>query len=137
MNIFKLNDSAQRIALGLALGVFCGILPGTGPLAALFLAFLFRVNKLSALIGSILTNTWLSFVTFIFALKIGSLVFGLTWTKLYQDWLMLFKKLSLARMLEFSFFQVALPVIVGYLVVAILAGVAVYLLSLLIIKIYK
>ena len=38
--LFKINDSAQKIALGVGLGVFSGLMPGTGPAAALFLAFI-------------------------------------------------------------------------------------------------
>ena len=36
--LFKINDSAKKVALGVALGVFTGFFPGTGPAAALFLA---------------------------------------------------------------------------------------------------
>ena len=71
-----IKDSPQKIALGFGLGVFCGILPGTGPMASVVLAFVFRVNKVAALAGSLLTNTWLSLVTFVLAVKIGSMVTG-------------------------------------------------------------
>ena len=63
--LFKINDSAEKIALGVGLEVFSGLMPGTGPTAALFLAFIFRANRAAALLGSMLTNTWLSVVTFI------------------------------------------------------------------------
>ena len=62
--LFNINDTPHKIALGLGLGVFAGILPGTGPIAAIFLALAFRANRASALLGSLLTNTWLSLVTF-------------------------------------------------------------------------
>jgi uncharacterized protein (DUF2062 family) len=85
IKLFKINDSPQRIALGLGLGVFLGIIPGTGPLAALFLALLFRVNRASALLGSLLTNTWLSIVTFLLAIKVGSFIMRLNWQSVYAD----------------------------------------------------
>ncbi|MCG2713658.1 MAG: DUF2062 domain-containing protein [Candidatus Omnitrophica bacterium] len=61
--LFKINDSAGKIALGVGLGVFAGLLPGTGPAAALLLALVFRANRAAALLGSLITNTWLSVVT--------------------------------------------------------------------------
>lgn len=41
LKLFQINDTPQRIALGVGLGVFTGIIPGAGPIAALFLAMLF------------------------------------------------------------------------------------------------
>ena len=84
--LFKINDSPQKIALGLGLGVFAGILPGTGPLAALFLAFIFRANRASALLGSLATNTWISFVTFVLAIKIGSAILEVSWLDVQAGW---------------------------------------------------
>src|SRR5690349_15972540 len=83
--LIKINDSPQKIAAGFGLGVFCGILPGTGPAASVVLAFFFRVNKVAAFIGGLLTNTWLSIVTFVLAVKIGSVVMGLDWQAVYAQ----------------------------------------------------
>ena len=80
----KIDDSPQKIALGFGLGVFCGILPGTGPVAAVALAFVFRVNKIAAFAGGLLTNTWLSVVTFILAVRLGSAVSGADWNEVYS-----------------------------------------------------
>jgi uncharacterized protein (DUF2062 family) len=118
IKLFKINDSPQRIALGLGLGVFAGIIPGTGPVAALFLAFIFRVNPASALLGSLLTNTWLSFVTFILAIKVGSAIMHLDWQVVRQGWILL-------------------PVILGYFIVSFSLGILVYLVTLIILKICR
>ncbi len=118
IKLFKINDSPQRIALGLGLGVFAGIIPGTGPVAALFLAFIFRVNRASALLGSLLTNTWLSFVTFILAIKVGSAIMHLDWQVVRQGWILF-------------------PVILGYFIVSFSLGILVYLVTLIILKICR
>ena len=47
--LFSINDTPNKISLGLGLGVFAGILPGTGPIAAVFLALVFRANRASGL----------------------------------------------------------------------------------------
>lgn len=115
VKLFRINDTPQRIALGLGLGVFLGILPGSGPLAALFLAFLLRVNRAAALLGSLLTNTWLSIATFLLSVKLGSAIMNLRWQEVYQK-------------------KIILPVIVGYFLVAFGLGLAVYLITLIILK---
>jgi uncharacterized protein (DUF2062 family) len=130
--LFKINDSPQKIALGLGIGVFTGIFPGTGPLAALFLALLLRVNRASALIGSLLTNTWLSFVTFLLAIKLGSGLFGIGWQQLHQDWSSFLKGFNWLALFQLSILKVILPVITGYLLIAFCLGLIVYLVALLV-----
>jgi uncharacterized protein (DUF2062 family) len=132
--LFKINDSAQKIALGVGLGVFAGLMPGTGPAAALFLAFVFRANRAAALLGGILTNTWLSVVTFILAIKIGSIVLSRHWQEVYQKTQNLFRDFRWDSFLKFSFLDVALPVIIGYLIIGLLLGLVSYLAVFLIIR---
>lgn len=119
--LFKINDTPNKIALGLGLGVASGMFPGTGPLAALFLAVLFKVNRASALLGSLITNTWLSFVTFLLALRLGSAIFGVDWE-------------ALKNQSKASFFNILMPLLVGYILIALLLGLFVYLVSLILIR---
>jgi uncharacterized protein (DUF2062 family) len=102
----------------MGLGVFTGILPGTGPLAALFLAFIFRANRASALLGSIATNTWFSFFTLVLAFKIG---------------FVLIKPASLKT----TILRTILPPLAGYLVIALCAGLLTYLITLILVVIAK
>lgn len=137
IKLIVVNDSPQKIALGLGLGVFSGIFPGTGPAAALFLSILFRVNRASALLGSLFTNTWLSFVTFLLAAKTGYFIFGINAGQTYQDWLSLLRGLNLSNLLKLSILRVIFPLIFGYLVVAFSLGLIVYLTTLIIISISR
>jgi hypothetical protein len=130
IKLFKINDSPQRIALGLGLGVFSGIFPGTGPIASLFLAFLFRANRASALIGSLLTNTWLSVLIFILSVKAGSVIFGIRWQQLRQDWNYLLINFNWRNLFKLSALKVILPVFIGYFVIALAIGLLVYLITL-------
>jgi len=131
--LFLINDTPQKIALGLGLGVFAGVLPGAGPMAALFLAFILRVNRASALIGCLLTNTWLSFVTFILAIKAGSVILGISWHDVHQDWNYFLREFNWLHLFKLSVLKVILPVIVGYLVIAFCLGFLAYLVTLIII----
>jgi uncharacterized protein (DUF2062 family) len=131
---FLINDTAHKIALGLGLGVVAGIMPGMGPLASLFLALIFRANRAAAILASLLTNTWLTIITFLLSIKVGSAIMKMNWKDVYEEsWLFLknFKWLSLFKE---SIFKVALPLFTGYLVVSLSLGLIVYLAALVIIK---
>jgi len=132
--LFFIDDSAQKIALGVGIGVFSGLLPGTGPAAALFLAFVFRANRAAALFGSILTNTWLSLVTFILAIKVGSVILKLHWQAVYQKAQGLVYDFHWAKFFKLSFLEVLLPVMIGYLAIGLFLGIISYLITFLIIR---
>ena len=132
--LFKINDSAQKISLGVGLGVFAGLFPGTGPAAALFLAFIFRANRAAALLGGLLTNTWLSVVTFVLAIKAGSVILKMNWRLVQEQALSLFKNFSWSAFFKLSFSEVLLPLIIGYLVIGLVLGALSYWLTLLIIR---
>jgi uncharacterized protein len=134
--LFLINDSSQNIALGLSLGVFCGLLPGTGPLAALFLAIIFRANRAAALLGSALTNTWLSLVTFILAIKLGSVILKAHWQPVYQKAQGIIHDFHWVKFFKLSATEVLLPVITGYIIIGLFLGIISYFLTLLIIARY-
>ena len=130
----RLLDSKIAIALGVGLGVFSGLMPGTGPAAALFLAFIFRANRAAALLGSILTNTWLSVVTFILAVKAGSMVLGRHWQEVYQKAQSLIRDFHWVSFFKLSLLDVVFPLVIGYLIIGLFLGLLSYLVVLMIIK---
>ena len=134
LKLIRINGTPQKIALGLSLGVFTGILPGTGPFAALLLAMLLRVNRSAALLGSIITNTWLSFVTFILAIKIGSFVFSTNWRDLKLEWHAFLKGFTLKGLFNISVIKFILPVLTGYLIISLALGIITYLVTLIVLK---
>ncbi|HNX91622.1 MAG TPA: DUF2062 domain-containing protein [Candidatus Omnitrophota bacterium] len=120
--LIGINDTPQKIAIGFGLGVFTGNLPGAGPVAAVVLASIVRVNPISALAGSLLTNTWISFITFIFAVKTGAFIMGGDWRFVRSEWLDLVKDFSWTQLFEPSKYVFLLPVAVGYLVISVFMG---------------
>jgi uncharacterized protein len=137
LKLFRINDSPQRIAIGLGLGVFAGVLPGTGPLAALFLAFIFRVNRAAALLGSVLTNTWLSIPVFLLALKAGALLTGIRYQDIRQQWDVLIKDFRWEQLLNLSVYKVIGPILAGYLTVSLSIGAVTYLAALIVVTNFK
>ncbi|MDD4183270.1 MAG: DUF2062 domain-containing protein [Candidatus Omnitrophica bacterium] len=137
IKLVRTNDTPQKAALGFGIGVFTGILPGTGPIAAVFLASLARVNRATALLGSLVTNTWLSFITFLISVKIGSGIIGESWQDIKEKWSLLFKHFSFAGLFKASVLKTILPVMLGYLVVAICCGLVSYAVLILILNLRK
>ena len=132
--ILRINDSSQKIALGFGLGVLSGIFPGTGPLVAVFLSLIFRANYFSALLGSVLTNTWLSVVTFLLAIKVGAAIMGVNWLDARKEWSYFLHHFQWANLLKLSVLKLILPVFLGYLVIACVAGSFSYLIVLSILR---
>jgi hypothetical protein len=130
IKLFRIDDTPQKIALGFGLGVFLGVFPGTGLLASLVLAWFLRLNRAAALLGSLLTNTWFSFLAFILAVKTGSVVMGVDWQKVYQESISLLKGFNWLNLFKLSILKVILPVIIGYLVIGLCLGFLAYLVTL-------
>jgi uncharacterized protein len=132
--IFKIDDTPQKIALGLSIGIFTGVLPGAGPIAALFLAYLLRANRAAALFASLLTNTWVSIVVFVFALHIGANLFDVTWKIAREEWNYFLKTLHWSGLFKVSFFKAILPTLIGYLIIAVVLAALTYFIMLLLLK---
>lgn len=137
LKLFRINDSPQRIAIGLGLGVFSGVLPGTGPVVALFLAFIFRTNRAAALLGSILTNTWLSIPVFLVAIKAGAMLTGLKYQDVRGQWDLFMKDFHWDQLLSLSACKIIGPILVGYLAVSLCMGILSYLMALAAVTYFK
>jgi len=123
---FTIQDTPQNIAAGAAVGVFFGIIPGEGVLTTLVFVFLFRLNRASGLIGVAMTNMWMTALALPPATWIGSILSGETATSLTQKfneqyhigWKFFFSKAIL--------FDIVLPVVSGFLIVAFAIALIVY-----------
>jgi uncharacterized protein (DUF2062 family) len=131
LEIFKIDDTPQKIALGLGIGIFAGVIPGTGPLAAIFLAYIFRANRAAALFGSLLINTWSSIIVFFFAIHVGAKVFNISWQTTKAEWDYFIDSLHWLGLFKVSVFKAMLPTLIGYLIIALILGIITYLLALL------
>ncbi len=123
IKLFRINDSPLKIALGFGLGVFAGVMPGIGPVIALLLAFLFRVNRASALLGCFLFNTWLGMIILLSAVKTGSAVMGLNYQDVYAGWNLFLKNFNWKSLLELSAYKVLIPIGAGYLIISLSLGI--------------
>ena len=137
LKLFRIDDSPQKVALGFGLGVFLGVMPGMGPIAALAVALLIKANRIAALLGSILTNTWLSIPVFFLAVKTGSAVTGVSYDRIKDAWFSLIGNFGWDRLARLSLNDVLIPVIIGYAIVSLAIGVLAYVVAFLIVKYRK
>ncbi len=87
-SILKVKDSPHRIALAFAVGVFMGISPllGLHYVGGIFLAYLFRLNRLVAIVGISVNNPWTIVPISSFAVWLGAKLMGIRQILPDVDW---------------------------------------------------
>lgn len=136
MKLVKTHDTDHKISMGFAIGIALGIIPGTGPLAALTVAFLLRANRASALLGSLMVNTWISVVLLVPAVQIAGLIFKLNWHTLYASWLNFLTSWRWQDVLRISIYKFILPILIGYGIISVGLSISAYIICRLIL-LYK
>ncbi len=127
--LVEIHDTPHRKALGLALGVFLGIFPGAGPIASLVAAYLLRANKAAALLGSLLTNTWFTVITFTLAVKLGARFSRTDLGTLQTVWNDLIQNFEWSKVHHPEIVNMLLAMVAGFLIISFAAGAAAYLVS--------
>jgi uncharacterized protein (DUF2062 family) len=115
---FLIDDTPHKVAGGAALGAFMGIMPGEGVASTLLLAYIFRLNRLSALAGVLVFNMWMTLLVLPFSAAVGGLVFRIEAQALVRDF---HETVDLGWQYFFSwniFRETALPLLTGYLIIA-------------------
>ena len=121
------KDSPQRIALSFGIGVFLGILPFTGVLAAIAVAWYFKLNKAGAIIGSVITNTWLGFVVLGASIHLSCLFLGVNANDIQQKFHYIIKNLHWESLKDAFILKILLAVTIGYVLLSIFLSLIAYL----------
>lgn len=124
---FLINDTPHKIAAGFALGVFLGIIPGEGITSSIILSSFFGLNRLAATSGALATNMWSTVIILPFAAEIGTLISGENYQSLVEQFNTshhLGYKFFLSK---YVFFEIALPLAVGFIIVALTISLLAYL----------
>ena len=120
------NDSPHRIAFAFSLGVFLGILPFTGVLAAVALAYFFRLNKAAAVLGSVLANPWVGLIVLGIAFNASCLFLNLSASDIQLKFQNLSKGFHWGSLIDPSILKILGVVALGYLIVSILLSFLAY-----------
>ncbi len=137
LKLIRLNDSNQKIALGVGVGAFFGIVPAAGPIISILAAIFLRLNKVATLAGCALTNTWITVILAVPASKIGSYLLGLNWTKVFNDFKMIFRHFAILNILNLTMLKILFPVLLGYLIIAFCFALIIYLATLSLLSMYR
>lgn len=85
--LVRIDDAPPKVALGIGVGVFLGVFPtfGLGAVLAFLLAWLFRFNKASAVVGSAIMNPLT--IPFFWSLSclLGAFLSGGNWRQLMSQ----------------------------------------------------
>jgi uncharacterized protein (DUF2062 family) len=86
--ILKVKDTPHRIAIAFAMGVFIGISPflGLHYVGAFFLAWLFSLNRLVAIVGVSVNNPWTIVPISSFCVWLGAKLIGIKQVLPEVDW---------------------------------------------------
>ena len=134
---FLIDDTPQKVAGGAALGMFMGIFPGEGVLSTLFFATIFRLNKLSAIAGILVFNMWTTFLFLPPSAAIGSFLFRMNYADIANQFQNIYHLSTWQEALIFSlafFSKAAVPILVGFLIVAGSVSISFYFLLYFILK---
>ncbi len=121
--IFYINDTPHRIALSFSIGIFMGISPflGLHTVGAIFLAWVFRLNKLVAFIGVAVLNPWTLVPVYSLCLWVGAKLTGVKQIIPDIDW----ADLTILTFME-KLGYLVVPFIVGTLIIAVISAVISY-----------
>jgi hypothetical protein len=119
------HDSPRQIALGAAIGVFVAFSPflGMHTLAALLFALLFRASKLAAVLGTLLNNPVTMTFIYLFEIRQGSRILGLSLTMPGDIWKNFMELFSIGR-------DALLSLMTGFIALGFIASIVIYLLTL-------
>jgi uncharacterized protein len=127
------DDSPHKIALSFAVGVFLGVMPFTGIVATIAVALIFRLNKPAAILGSLITNAWVSFIALGFSLQTGSWILGKSVQETKAQFDELIHGFHFNDLFSLSFLKLLAPLAVGFIAVSLLFAVVSYVVVFLII----
>ena len=137
LKFFTLKDTPHKIAAGFALGTFLGIIPGEGVTSTLILAAIFRLNKASATVGVLATNMWGTAVVLPLAAAVGGFLFDITPSQLITQFDQTYNLGYRYFLSKVIFLDLALPVIVGFILVAGIISLLFYAILYFLLKYHK
>ena len=138
LKFFLIGDTPQKVAGGAALGIFLGIIPGEGVTASIILSSIFRLNRLSAITGALATNMWTTVFVLPPATFVGAFLFNKNSQELIRDFDQNYHLIGYKFLLSKAvFFDLALPLMVGFLITAGAIALLAYFILLYLLKNHK
>ena len=85
-SLTRMRAQPERVARGFAVGLFIGMLPGTGLVAALVVAFICRLHKPAVILGALVNNPWTTPLFYFASYQLGKHITGFESHFAWQGW---------------------------------------------------
>lgn len=121
--LLSIKDTPHQVALSFAVGVFLGMSPliGLHTILALISAWIFKLNRLAAIVGVYITNPWSIVPIYTFCTWVGALLLGMDRVIPKIDW----NHITLNGLLN-ELHYLLIPFVLGTTVVGIISAVLSY-----------
>lgn len=122
--ILGVKDTPHRISMAFALGIFIGMSPlfGIHTLLGLLFAYLFRLNKLTTIVGVYITNPWTIIPIYTFSTWVGARCLGVNKLLPDIDW----RHVTFGALMN-DFSPLLMPFIVGTVIMSVFSAVISYI----------
>lgn len=127
VELVNTNDTPQHIAWGFAVGFLLGLLPFTGPVAAVGVAWYFRLNKAAAILGSLISNAWLTLVVAGISFHVVAWYLRLSIADLQTRFQAIFKDFHWGHLSDPFLLKITGAVIATFILVSLLLSFCAYL----------
>ncbi len=121
--ILEVKDTPHRISMAFAVGIFIGMSPlfGVHTLLGLLVAYVFRLNKLTTIVGVYITNPWTIIPIYTFSTWVGARCLGVNNILPDVDW----RNITFSALLN-DFSPLLMPFIVGTIIISFASAVMSY-----------
>ncbi len=125
--LVRMKDSPHKVAGGMALGMFLGVMPIAGPIYALIFATLLKLNRGAAVLGTILFNTATTIPIWIFSYSLGSFLMGHGWNS--SDYIYRLMKARTIRGVWDILSATGISLLIGVIITSVLISLISYLIT--------
>jgi uncharacterized protein (DUF2062 family) len=122
--ILEVRDTPHRLSIAFAAGVFIGMSPlfGIHTLLGLLVASVFRLNKLTTIVGVYITNPWTIIPIYTFSTWVGAKCLGVNKILPDVDW----RNMTFSLLLK-DFGYLLMPFLLGTIIMGVLSAVIAYI----------
>lgn len=122
--ILGVRDTPHRISMAFSVGIFIGMSPlfGIHTLLGLLVAYVFRLNKLTTIVGVYITNPWTIIPIYTFSTWVGARCLGVDKILPDIDW----RNITFSALIE-DFSPLLMPFLLGTVIISVVSAVLSYI----------
>lgn len=129
--MLSIRETPHRLSLAFAAGVFIGMSPllGMHTILGIFVAYVFKLNKLATIVGVYITNPWTIIPIYTFSTFVGARCLGVNRILPSIDW----SNITVSALMN-DFSPLLMPFVIGSLIVGAVSSAISYFIILRVVK---